>query len=525
MVLSESPMREYILTNQEAAAVDHYVMKELGIAGRELMSRAGRFVALKAKKLLDEIPNSRIDIFCGTGNNGGDGLMAALKLNDWGANVSVWIVGDSERLKGDARYFYEICREKQINPVNLLKPADLQQIPDLSDSDLIVDALLGTGFRGAVTGLLADVVDRINTSQRPVLAVDIPSGIDGDTGQIHGTAVKATVTVTMGFLKRGLLFYPGKRHAGQVIVVDLGYPRSAFDILKRETFLIGKDDVKKTIPGIAEDTYKHRQGKVLIIAGSPGMTGAATLCALGAMRTGAGLVVNAIPASLNPILEVKLTEALTEPLAESAAHTFCADSLPMLAKRLAWSDVVVFGPGVSAEPEVIAFGRELLQVCDRPLVIDADGLRIFHGHLELIGQKSDLVLTPHHGEFAMLSNVPIAEVQADPIGCGLRFVANNPCTLVLKGAPTVIISAQGQTAVNSTGNPGLATGGTGDVLTGMIAALRAQGMPAFEAAIAGVSMHGLAADWGRKKLGVRSLLASDLLEYIPLILKRIEKTY
>ncbi|MFA6743690.1 MAG: NAD(P)H-hydrate dehydratase [Candidatus Neomarinimicrobiota bacterium] len=286
---------------------------------------------------------------------------------------------------------------------------------------------------------------------------------------------------------------------------------------------MSKQDVKKVIPPIAEDTYKHRQGKVLIIAGSPGMTGAATLCALGAMRSGAGLVVSAIPQSLNPIMEVKLTEALTAPVPESPQQTFCLDSLPALGTRLEWSDVVVFGPGVSDNSAVQEFGRKLIKECHKPLIIDADGLRIFHNNLELIRTIDDLIITPHHGEFAMMTGVAIETVNRNVIDVARDFVRNYPCTLVLKGAPSVVVSSSGVVAVNSTGNPALATGGTGDVLTGIIAAFRAQGLDSYNAALAGTSIHGLAGDWARKKLGVRALIASDLLDYLPMILRRLDK--
>lgn len=516
-------MPEFILSNAEASAIDRYAIEELQIPGTELMFKAGNFVALKAKKLIQDIPNSRIDLFCGTGNNGGDGFVAALLLSEWGANCIIWLIGDPQNIKGDARHFYQKWVESK-QTIRCIKTAeDFEEYSDLPESDLIIDAMLGTGFRGEVQGIIADVIRRINNINLPVIAVDIPSGVNGDTGEVRGDAVKADYTVTMGFLKRGLLFYPGKRFAGEIVVVDLGYPRKAFDILKEKTFLIGKQDVKKVIPPIAEDTYKHRQGKVLIIAGSPGMTGAATLCALGAMRSGAGLVVNAIPKSLNPIMEVKLTEALTAPLPESSQQTFCLESLTAIQSRLEWSDVVVFGPGVSDSFEVQEFGRQLITKCHKPLVIDADGLRIFHNNLELIGTIEDLTITPHRGEFAMMTGIAVAEVNKNVIEVARDFVRKYPCTLVLKGAPSVVVSSTGVVAVNSTGNPALATGGTGDVLTGIIAAFRAQGLNSFDAAMAGTSIHGLAGDWGRKKLGVRAFIASDLLDYLPLILRRLDR--
>jgi len=516
-------MNELILSNAEASAVDRYAIDELKIPGPELMFKAGRFVALKAKKQMQDIPNSRIDLFCGTGNNGGDGFVAASLLTEWGANCIIWLIGDPERIKGDSQHYYQKCLDLKITIRIVRTAADLEQYGDLSETDLIIDALLGTGFRGPVQDLIADAIRLINGADQPVIAVDIPSGVDGNTGQVNGEAVKADFTVTMGFLKRGLLFFPGKRYAGEIAVVDLGYPRKAFKILTEKTFLIGKQDVKKIMPPIYGETYKHRQGKVLIFTGSPGMTGAATLCALAALRSGAGLVVNAVPESLNPILEIKLTEALTTPLPESPQHTFCLESLPAALSRIEWSDVIVFGPGVSGNEAVRQFGQGLVRECHKPLIIDADGLRLFHGNLDSIRKIEDLIITPHHGEFAMMTGIDIKVIDTNVIDVARDFVRQYPCTLVLKGAPSIIVSANGQVAVNSTGNPALATGGTGDVLTGIIAAFRAQGMDSFDAALAGTSIHGLAGDWGRKKLGVRALIASDLLDYLPMILRRLDK--
>jgi len=516
-------MKEYVLTNQEAQQVDHYTMDKIGISGISLMKRAGHFVSLKAKKLLKDVPGSQVDIFCGVGNNGGDGFMAARDLADWGASVNIWLAGDPVKIKGDALYYYKHCNTNRITIKPILSPTEIPSLTQIAHADLIIDALLGTGFKGEVKGVIKELIELINAVKRPVLAVDIPSGIQGDTAQIGGVAVQATKTVTMGFLKRGLLFQPGKRMAGEVVIADLDYPEEAFTILKKETFLITQNIVNPLFPVIYDNTYKHKQGKVLIFAGSPGMTGAAILTAVACLRSGAGLVVSAIPESLNPIIEIKTTETLSLPLPESAQLTFCPESLTGAQERIEWSDGIVFGPGVSARPEVREFGLALLKSHSKPMVIDADGLRIFHDNLKLINQFPDLVLTPHIGEFALLSKMDMQTILANPVDVARDFVEKYRCTLVLKGAPTIVVSPTGQVGINSTGNPALATGGTGDVLTGMIAGFRAQGMSSFDAATAAVFVHGMAGDLGRKEYGVRGLIAGDLLQLIPGILKNFEK--
>lgn len=518
-------MKEYILTNAEAARVDRYTIDELGIPGIRLMEKAGSFVALKAKKILKHVPGSRVDIFCGTGNNGGDGFVAAHSLSDWGATVIVWLAGDPEKIRGDAKHFYQKCQQTAVR-INIIPNSD--QVPskkELDHSDLIIDALLGTGFRGELRGVIAACVERINTCKPPVLAVDIPSGVNGDTGQIGGKAVQALRTVTMGFLKRGLLLYPGKRMCGDVVLADLGYPQKSFEILEEKTYLSEKNYVKKLFAVIPADTYKHRQGKVLVFAGSPGMTGAAVLTGMAALRAGAGLVVNAIPRSLNAIIETKLTEGLSLPLAESQQGTFTEKSLEAARERIAWSDVVVFGPGVSARAAVKTFAQRLIRTMKKPLIVDADGLRVFHSNLTAIDRLEDLIITPHIGEFAALTGENIGPIKANLIDAARGFVTQHPCTLVLKGAPTIVAAKDGTICVNSTGNPALASGGTGDVLTGMIAAFRAQGMSSFDAATAAVFTHGMAGDLGQKKFGTRSLIAGDLFIFLPQILKSFERIY
>ncbi len=516
-------MKEYILTNQEARDVDRYAIDTLGIPGVELMQRAGSFVSMKAKKMLRDVPGSQVDIFCGTGNNGGDGFVAAQDLANWGAHINIWIAGNPEKIKGDALHYFEKCTNKRITITALDDERNIPTEEYLSQSDLIIDALLGTGFTGEVKGIIYKLIELINASKCPVLSVDIPSGVNGDTAQIGGVAIQAKRTVTMGFLKRGLLFQPGKRKAGDITLVDLKYPQEAFSILKNDTFLIDRQMVRKLFPPITDDTYKHQQGKVLIFAGSPGMTGAAFLTSQAALRSGAGLVINAIPDSLNVIMEIKSTETLSLPVPESGLHTFCTDSLAVADERIDWSDVVVFGPGVSAANEVKEFGLQLLDRTAKPFIIDADGLRIFQNNLELVRSIDDLVITPHIGEFSMITGIPVKQIKENIIDVAREFATQYPCTLILKGAPTVVANRNGEVAVNSTGNPALATGGTGDVLTGILAGLRAQKINSYNAALIAVYIHGIAGDLGAEKLGIRGLIAGDLLAFLPKILNEFEQ--
>lgn len=516
-------MKEYILNNVEAREVDRYAIETIGIPGSELMERAGSYVSLGVKKYLKHIPGSQVDVFCGTGNNGGDGFVAARQISDWGGTVNIWLAGNPEKISGDARIFFQKCDNNRISINVISEEQDLPTKEKVAESDLIIDALLGTGFKGEVRGVIGKAIELINSVNRPVISVDIPSGVSGDTGQVGGIAVKATKTITMGFLKRGLLFQPGKRLAGDVFLADLKYPPEAFRTLDHESYLIDNKIVENLLPPIKDDTYKHQQGKVIIFAGSTGMTGAAVLTAQAALRCGAGLVVSGIPESLNPIIESKLTETLSLPVSETKQGTFCAESFFDARERIDWSDVIVFGPGVSSSTDVRDFGIALVQSTQKPFIVDADGLRIFHHNLNLINDIEDLIITPHLGEFSMLSGIDLKSITSNIIDTAREFVLKFRCTLVLKGAPSIVVSRDGTVAVNSTGNPALATGGTGDVLTGMIAGLRAQKMSSFDAAVSAVYFHGMAGDMGRKEYGVRGLIAGDLLPFIPKILQKYEK--
>ncbi|MFP4548837.1 MAG: NAD(P)H-hydrate dehydratase [Fidelibacterota bacterium] len=521
-------MKEYVLSNSEAKRVDDYTINQLGISGRELMKTAGKFITIKSKIFLKHVPGSRIDVFCGTGNNGGDGFVAAAELQDMGAFVNVWIIGDEDKIFGDARYFLDKCKEEYVVIETINNNKDFKKLDKLHETDLIIDALLGTGIKGEVKGLMKKAIELINNIEHPVkhpvLAIDIPSGINGDTGLISGVAVKAMKTVTMGFLKRGLLYNDGPKHTGQIILADLKYPDESFTVLDSDTFYFHKYDLVRIFPDIRYDTYKHQMGKVLVVGGSKGMTGAAYMSSMAAQRSGAGLVVCAIPESLNEIMETKLTEVMTLPLKESSEQTFCPDSLPGLQEKIDWADVIIFGPGLSDNSEALTFGKKLIQQIDKPVVIDADGLKIFHDDLNLLKNNDNIILTPHVGEFAKLIQTNAETIRVDRIKYAKEFVKEYKCQLLLKGAHTISVNTNLDTAVNSTGNPGMATGGSGDILTGIIAGFIAQGIEKFDAVNAAMALHGYAADRARREVGIRGLIATDLLEFIPKVLKEFDNT-
>lgn len=507
-----------ILSSEEARRVDAHTIENLGIPGETLMGRAGLSVAEMAKKMLLAVKGNRVAIVCGKGNNGGDGFSAAIGLKRFDAYLSLFSTVTVDSITGDARLFHDKCEDVGIRVEYETNPEKV----DLSEYDLLIDGLLGTGIKGEVKGSAVHWIDKMNSSGVPVLSVDIPSGVSADSGQVLGAAVRARATVTMGYLKQGLVMQPGASLAGELEVADIGYPGEAYDVLEtiKETFdeTLARSYLKKPPP----DTYKHRQGKVLVISGSRGYTGALCMVAEGALRSGAGLVIAAVPESLNAIVETKLTEVITAPLPDNGKGVLSRECLNDLERYLDWCHVAAVGPGLGTGTEQVEFVTELFKLFPKPLVIDADALRAFHDNFGLFKVlRSEFILTPHYGEASALFGVDKGRIQDDPF----RFVHESARTsgsvLVLKGSPTLVGDGE-KVVANTTGHQGLASGGTGDVLTGMIAGFLAQGMPAAVAARVGVFIHGKTADSLLQSRGYRGLVAGDLLKYLPSVLSTYE---
>ncbi len=494
---------------------DRITIEELGIPGLVLMENASRAVAFEALERLGEEPSGKIAwVFCGKGNNGGDGFAVARHLKNAGVVVHVVLMGRADGLKGDARFNCELFR--RLGGGIIESKGDEPPVPPGGKPDLVIDALLGTGFTGVVQGGYASAVELINRTGAPVIAVDIPSGVEGDTGAVNGPAVQADVTVTFGLLKRGLLLPPGREAAGEVIVADIGIPPAVVNRQDIRLNLVGEPDVRRAMPRRLPTAHKGDAGHVYIIAGSTGLTGAAAMAAKAAMRTGTGLVVVGVPRSLNPILEVKLDEAMTQPLAETAAGALSVEAFDEISPRLEWAQVVVIGPGLGRDPATSELIAKLLPVIDRPLVIDADGLNHLAEHPELLQALPEAtILTPHPGEFARLTGLTTKRIRSDPVGAARQWALEWGATVVLKGSPTVTATADERVYINPTGNSGMATGGTGDVLTGVVAGLVAQGVDPRDAAWLGAYIHGAAGDRARETKGTYGLVAGDLVDYLP----------
>jgi len=503
-----------IVTAQQMRELDRRAIHERGLAGLTLMENAGRAVAAAARRMLGPCSDRTIVVLCGPGNNGGDGFVAARHLAADGLNVQVYLAGSADEVAGDARENLHRLAEAGLSATEVDDPARLAK--PLCQAGLVIDALLGTGLSGKVRGLPGQLIEALNDARRPVLAVDVPSGLDADSGEPLGLAVRARETVTMGLPKIGLFLYPGMDYAGRVTVADIGLPGDLVAESASVGDLVDPQWVRMLLPERPRSAHKGDFGRVLVIAGSVGMTGAAALCAEAALRVGAGLVTVGCPASLNDILEVKLTEAMTFPLPETYLRTLDTRALALILELAEEADVLAIGPGLSRQPETAVLVRRLVARVEKPIVVDADGLNaLAETPFLLESDHAPAVLTPHPGELARLMDASIGEVQARRTEFAERAAARFQSVVILKGACSVIAEPGRPLAISPTGNPGLATGGTGDVLTGMVAGLIAQGLLPFEAGAAAAYLHGLAGDLVADRVGEPYLLAGDVLSAIP----------
>lgn len=499
---------------------DQAATARYGIPSLLLMENAARGAVDLAEARYGSACDRHIILLCGKGNNGGDGFAMARHLINRGAVVSVLALGADADSKGDAGLNLAILRHMERDHPRL----SIEQIEDTTLLSMafneqpawIVDAMLGTGLDSPLRGLVADCVHALNKARSPVIAVDIPTGIAADTGEVLGCAVMADATFTMGGFKRGLLLGQGRRHAGSVSVVDISMPQEGFALQATQTFLPGEKDVRNFLPRRSADAHKYQNGSVFVLAGSTGLTGAAALASMGALRSGAGIVHLGIPASLNAILESKLTEVMTVPYRETNSGSLGMADADAMRERAAAADVIVLGPGLSRDEETLQLVRHLITTVSKPMLLDADALFALGGHTDILRETEvPLILTPHAGEFARLVPHTKEEIAAGRIELARKFAGDFGVTLVLKGATTVIATQEGKVMVNPTGNPGMATAGTGDVLSGVIGGLLAQGLSPEWAASIGVYLHGYAGDLAQERRGTHGMIATDLLDALP----------
>lgn len=493
--------------------------------GMVLMELAGYGASKVALKLLEQKAGSVV-VLCGSGNNGGDGLVVARYLFLHGVDVAIFLIrGHSSTTRTEGQVNLSIV-EKLGLTVAFLDESNCASVgSSLQEAALIVDALLGTGLDRTVQGVYKEVIDAINQSKKAVLAIDLPSGINSDNGQIMGAAVVATATATFGQLKTGLLCYPGADHSGELHLIEIGLPSLDSNIIslpdKLDQRLTTAQFVKSILPPRKVDSHKGSFGRILTVAGSMGMSGAAVLASKSALRTGAGLSVLATAKSLVPHLPCE--ELIYHALDDTAEGTISTKALAEIQGQLSLANAVVLGPGLSENAESIKLVQTLITVIEGHCVIDADGLNaIAHDTTVWPSQANRFVLTPHPKELARLIKSTSAEVQANRITMVRKAAEQFGCTVVLKGAHTLVANERQQIYINPTGNSGMATAGSGDVLSGIIGGLLAQGMNSFHAAIAGVYIHGLAGDLAAEAIGKAGIVATDIMNFVPTALSVLE---
>lgn len=510
-----------IVSAAEMRAIDRATSEKFGVPSLTLMENAGGAIADHV--LTHHHAVRRIVVLCGKGNNGGDGFVAARRLHQKGKIVQVILLADPNELKGDAAVMYgklpmaaiavHSSEELKSDRVRLMLPADLY-----------LDAILGTGFKPPVTGLYAEAIAIVNASQIPIIAVDIPSGADADAmGPQEGTIARADSIVTFTAPRAAHVF--NLLTEGTTYVAEIGSPPEAI-VSSLQLNVITAHDFASLIGQRPPDSNKGNYGHVLVVGGSLGKAGAAAMAGIAALRTGAGLSTIATPRSVLPTVAGFHPEVMTEPLTETAEGTIAASAAERIGALSKGKTVLAIGPGISRFAETSDFVRGLVARSEVPIVLDADGLNAFDGQVdELNGKGRVLVITPHPGEMARLTGCSIPDVQKDRLGVARKFAREHELIVVLKGHRTLVVQPDGEAWVNTTGNPGMSTGGTGDILTGMVAGMIAQNPKnVLMAVCAAVHLHGLSADGMLDNVGEHSMVATDLLRGLPEAFWRAQRT-
>ncbi|KAA3613779.1 MAG: NAD(P)H-hydrate dehydratase [Calditrichaeota bacterium] len=509
-----------VLLAEQMAAVDRYTIEKIGIPGAVLMEQAGKAVADVCLQQLRPGSSAKVVVLCGCGNNGGDGFVVARRLLGIVPEVKVILLGSVDKLKGDAE-LNALCWQKLGQKIDLFEASTES---DFLTADLIVDALLGTGSKGALRAAYARAAKLINMSNAIVIAVDLPTGVDADTGEVDENAVKAQSTVTFGALKAGLIFSPGREYTGRLHCADIGFPQKAFSAVKNETFLLPNDEIHTLLPSRHPAVFKNKCGQIFVIAGSEGMAGAAALTSTAALRAGGGLVVLGTKPDIIAQLAAHPLEVVKHPL-HWQNNSMPAKNLEKFRERLQWADVVAIGPGLGLEDDAEFWLEQVLSYFHGPLIIDADGINLLRNCKDrLKKRRGGTVLTPHPGEFLRLTGRKKDDLPRVPVSVARQFAEEYNAILLLKGAPSLVALPDGKVYINCAGNPGMATAGMGDVLTGIIAGLSGQ-ITLENATILGMFLHSRAADIAAADIDLLSLTAGDVLSYIPQTFKEIRNRY
>ena len=507
----------YLVTAGEMQEMDKQTIELYGLPGRVLMENAGVGATRILLKQFKGLINKKVGIVAGRGNNGGDGFVMARYLSQKGVSVTVYLLAKKSMVKGDAAENLNILAPLDINVIEMPDQKSFSKYKtSMLHQDIWIDAILGTGLKSDVKGYLRKIIEFINSSEKPVFSVDIPSGLNADTGLPCGTCIQAHTTATFAFAKIGHLIFPGATYSGNLEIVDIGIPNYIAENVGPGQFLLTSELVRAILQKRAPEAHKGNTGHLLIIAGSTGKTGAAAMTAMSAIRSGAGLVTLGIPKSLNPVLETQVLEVMTSPLSEAEGGILDESSFDEIMELLSGKKCLAVGPGIGTAYGTKNLVIRIIQECRIPIVIDADGLNnlIDNSHI-LKNLKNPVILTPHPGEMSRLIGKTVSFVQNDRINCARNFAKKFKVHIVLKGARTVIAHPDGKVFINPTGNPGMASGGMGDVLTGIIAGFVTQGYSPESATHAGVYLHGAAADTQAKNKAPFGYLATEVMNSVP----------
>ncbi len=505
-----------VLTGAQMREADRRTIEEVGIPSAVLMENAGRQVVAAMVSAFEDLDAMRVAVLCGRGNNGGDGFVAARVLAARGVDVGIYLVGRADEVAGDARTNLTILRNLGLDVVEVGDvPAWELHGTDVLGADVVVDALFGTGLRSPLDGLVETIVDDLNSSSRPVVSIDLPSGLSADTADVIGPSVDATLTVALGAPKLPLVLPPAEIRAGMMVVADIGIPEAVIESVDGPRVdVLTRPLMRELIEPRSPESHKGDYGRLLIVAGSPGKTGAAALAALAALRSGAGLVTVAAPASSVPGIAAHGAEFMTMALPEAGDGTIAEAAIePLLAFD---ADVIAVGPGLGRSRSASRVVHALVAQSGVPLVLDADALYAFAGESDqLVGREGlDVIVTPHAGEMARLIGRTSDEVQARRLDMAREFAVSHRVHVILKGHRTIVASPDGRTSINPTGNAGMASAGAGDVLTGMVSAWLGQLLDADAAVRLAVFLHGLAGDLAEADEGEVALIAGDILAHL-----------
>lgn len=492
-----------------------------GISSLRLMENAGSAAARYIRES-DKVAGKRCLILCGQGNNGGDGFVVARKLLEHGADVSVILVSGAPKTQEAQEMLERLSTRQRV----VYDTSDLSVSENLiRSSDIIVDAVYGTGFHGTIADeTTKKLFDTANASSAKIYALDMPSGANADSGEASDSTIRADVTIAFAAPKIGQFLFPAANYCGKVVFVGIGLPESAYNTDGSHVELLDKEMIARKIPLREKNSNKGTYGKVLCVCGSLGMAGAAYMCAGGALRCGAGLVTLAVPKSIYVPVASKLNECMVYPLDANESGTLAFSALGRIKEMTKGATALVVGCGLSQNEETQQLVRSLVSEANCPVILDADGINAFAGHIDLLRtSKAELILTPHPGEMSRLCGKKIDEIQQSRLDTARSFAMENGVTLVLKGANTVIASKDGHAYINPTGNPGMAKGGSGDILAGMIASFAAQGISPVDSACCGAFIHGLAGDMAAEKLSEYGMIPTDMIMEVPQIFRDMSR--